>query len=69
MRRMAAVFPKRESITDHPGLTPIIAKAEHDCRQGIVFGLLISDENLSGKRREKKYGIMQGRMGQHLSQG
>ena len=69
MRRMVAIFPKRESITDHPALTPIIAKAEHDCRQGIVFGLLISDENLSGKQREKKYGIAQGRMRPHLSQG
>ena len=28
MRRMVAIFPKRESITDHPALTPIIAKAE-----------------------------------------
>lgn len=69
MRRMAAVFPKRESITDHPALTPIIAKAEHDCRQGIVFGLLISDENLSGEQREKEYGIAQGRMKQQQSQG
>ena len=31
MRRMVAIFPKRESITDHPALTPIIAKTEHDC--------------------------------------
>ena len=69
MRRMVAIFPKRESITDHPALTPIIAKAEHDCRQGIVFGLLISDENLSGKQCVKKYGIAQGRMKQHQRQG
>ena len=32
MRRMVAIFPKRESITDHPALTPIIAKAECSMR-------------------------------------